>query len=161
MATWVHQGSQLGEQPLDDTSTVQIGKLGRIVQGFSTTYGQGEFIYLKGVASTAIGDLVTYDVLNATTTRTVASSRGPVAIALSANVANQYGWYQIAGSNYVKAGTVASGAVVYVTATAGQIDDAVVSGDKVDGMRTTSADGTPSAGFCQVRFNRPALSGNG
>ena len=80
---------------------------------------------------------------------------------MSANVANQQGWYQIAGSAVITAGTVAANGNVYVTATAGSVDDAVVAGDKVDGARFKTADGTPAAGQAIVQLDRPSLNGNG
>ena len=80
---------------------------------------------------------------------------------MSANVANQFGWYQISGAAVIKAGTVAANGSVYATATAGTVDDAVVSGDKVDGARFKTADGTPSAGFAYCQLARPSLNGNG
>ena len=149
-------------QNFADTSTTQNAPLGTIRRGQDSTYGEGEFVYLKGVASTAIGDLVIYDQKAGTTTRAVAGSRGPCAVALSANVANQYGWYQIGGSAVVKtaAGAVAN-ANVYLTATAGTVDDATVTGDKVDGARYKSASDVPSAGFAILQLDRPSLNGNG
>jgi hypothetical protein len=78
--------------------------LGTIVSAVDPTYGTGEFIFLKGVASTVVGSLVTYDQTLATTTLAPATGgNGPVAVAMSANVASQYGWYQIAGAAAVKA----------------------------------------------------------
>lgn len=153
--------NRIGVQAIADTSTTQQHPLGTTVRAVDSTYGEGEFIYLKGAASTAVGDLVIFDTYAATTTRSVAGSRGPAAVAMSANVASQYGWYQIAGSAVVKAATVAANGNVYVTATAGTVDDAVVSGDKVDGARFKTADGTPSAGLAVVQLERPSLNGNG
>lgn len=150
-----------GLQPIATTSTTQAHPIGTTIRAYDATYGEGEFIYLKGVASTVVGDLVVYDTKANTTTRAVAGSRGPAAVAMSANVASQYGWYQISGSAVVKAGTVAADGNVYLTATAGTIDDAVVAGDKVDGARLKSADGTPSAGFAIVQLARPAANANG
>lgn len=152
---------RLGHQPIANTSTTQAHPLGTLIRAEDSTYGEGEFIYLKGVASTAVGDLVIYDTYAGTTTRTVAGSRGPCAVAMSANVADQYGWYQVGGAAVVKAGTVAADGDVYVTATAGTVDDAVVSGDKVDGARLKTANGTPSAGLAVVQLARPSLNGNG
>lgn len=152
---------EFGFQPIETTDTVQKHEIGKRVKAKDPTYGEGEFIYLKGVASTVIGDVVIYDQRANTTTRTVAGSRGPAAVAMSANVANQFGWYQIAGSAVVKAATVVANASPYVTATAGTIDDAVVATDKIDGARFKTADGTPSAGFAVVQLDRPALNGNG
>ena len=152
---------RIGFQPIAVTDTVQNHPLGTIVTAVDPTYGEGEFIYLKGVASTVVGDTVIYDQYAATTTRTVAGSRGPAAVAMSANVASQYGWYQIAGTAIAKSATVVAGASPYVTATAGTIDDAVVATDKIDGARFKTADGTPSAGFALLQLDRPALNGNG
>ncbi len=151
----------IGAQPIANTETTQGHPLGMIVTAKDPTYGEGEFVYLKGVASTVVGDVVIYDQYAGTTTRAVAGSRGPAAVAMSANVASQYGWYQIDGAAVVKAGTVAANGNVYVTATAGTVDDAVVSGDKIDGARFKTADGTPSAGFAVAQINRPSLNANG
>jgi hypothetical protein len=151
----------VGLQPIAVTSTVQQHIIGMRVHAYDPTYGEGEFIYLKGLAATAVGETVIYDTYANTTKRAVASDRGPVAVAMSANVASQFGWYQIAGSAIVKSNAVVSGASVYVTATAGTVDDAVVAGDKIDGMRFKTADGTPSAGFVTAQLARPSLNGNG
>lgn len=151
----------IGAQDIATTSTTQAHPIGTRVHAYDSTYGEGEFIYLKGVASTVVGDAVIYDTKANTTTRAVAGSRGPVAVAMSANVASQYGWYQITGSAVVKAGTVLADGACYVTATAGTLDDAVVVGDKIDGMRFKTADGTPSAGFAVAQLARPSLNGNG
>lgn len=151
----------IGAQDIATTETEQKHVIGTIVRATDPVYGEGEFIYLKGVASTVVGDLVIYDQYANTTTRAVAGSRGPAAVAMSANVASQFGWYQIKGAAVVKAGTVAANGNVYLTATAGTIDDAVVAGDKVDAARLKTADGTPSAGFAVVQIDRPAANANG
>lgn len=148
-------------QAIADTSSTKLVPLGTRIKAVDSTYGEGEFIYLAGVASTAIGDLVIFDQYAGTTTRAVAGSRGPAAVATSANVASSYGWYQIAGAAVVKAGTVAANGNVYLTSTAGTVDDATVSGDKVDGARFKTADGTPSAGYAIAQISRPSLNGNG
>jgi len=149
----------LGVPDLDTTDTaVPSLPLGSIVRGVDPTYGEGEFILLKGVASTVVGDAVVYD-STFTTTRTVAASRGPVAVALSANVASQYGWYQISGLAVVKAATVASGGPAQLTATAGTLDDTTTATNYVDGAVFKSADGTPSAGFAILAMSRPCANG--
>jgi len=134
--------------------------VGKRVRAWDPTYGEAEFIYLKGAASTAAGTPVIYDENANTTTLGVAGSRGPVAIAMAANIAGQYGWYLIAGSIPVNTGanTVASGAPMYWTSTAGSLDDAVVSGDKIDGMVSKAAN---SGGFTLVQVDRPVANGNG
>jgi hypothetical protein len=159
--TYAHNGHEVGLQELNTTSTTQQHVIGKRCRGYDPVYGEAEFIYLKGVASTAVNDLVVYDEYNNTTTRATAGSRGPAAVAMSANVANQYGWYQISGAAIVNAATVLAGGNVYATATAGTVDDATVSGDKVDGARFKTADGTPAAGKAVVQLDRPAMNANG
>lgn len=149
---------RVGAQPIAVTDTTQNHPLGTVVTAVDPTYGEGEFVYLTGVASTAVGDSVVID--QGTTTRAVDGSRGPVGIAMSANVASQYGWYQISGRAVVNtAGSVADNALVYATATAGSVDDAVVSGDKVDGAVFRAA-GSGATTVVAV-LDRPALNGNG
>lgn len=150
-----------GCQEIAVSNTVQAHPLGKRIRGLDPVYGEGEFIYLKGLALTAVGEVVIYDQNANTTKRAVAGDRGPCAVSMSANVANQYGWYQIAGAAITKSAAAAANASPYLTAAAGTIDDAVVAGDKIDGARYKTADGTPSAGFAIVQLDRPSLNGNG
>lgn len=153
--------TSVGFQPITVTSTIQQHRIGTIASANDPVYGEGEFIYLKGLASTAIGETVIYDTYANTTKRAVAGDRGPCAVAMSANIANQYGWYQLRGAAVMKAGTVVAAGNVYLTATAGTVDDATVVGDKIDGARFKTADGTPSAGFAIAQLIYPSLNGNG
>ena len=130
---------RIGSQAIATTDTVQNHPLGTIIRANDPTYGDGEFIYLLGVASTTVGSVVTYD---AATYQTVLSAVGgniprAVAISMSANVASSYGWYQISGQAVVaKTATVslAAGAAVGVltigliagTGTGKEIQGAVV-----------------------------------
>lgn len=96
---WKISTPQAGLQDLATTDTVQNCPLGTIIRGQHETYGEAEFIYLKGVASTTVGSIVHY---NGTSFQTALGYAGenvasPLAISMSANVASQYGWYQIAG----------------------------------------------------------------
>ena len=148
----------VGAQPIAVTSTTALHPVGTIVRAVDPTYGEGEFVYATGVASTAVGDLVAFD--QTATIRTVAATRGPVGVAMSANVASQYGWYQVTGQAVVNvAAAVADNAVVYATATAGNVDDAVTSGSQVDGavFRTSAA----AAGTAVVMLDRPSMNGQG
>ena len=109
MPTWTPSGNHLIGQNIDVNSTTQNHELGTIVNCKSSTLGVGEFIYLKGVASTAVGNIVTYDDTwqTALATSSVAVPSEAVAIAMSASVASEYGWYQISGmATAKKANTV-------------------------------------------------------
>jgi hypothetical protein len=147
------------DQAIADTSTTQKHALGKIVRAkdiASTAYGEGEFIYLKGVASTAVGSWVTYNMDDGSTTLLAANAIGAVGVAMSANVANQYGWYQINGKAVgLCLASYADNGLVYATATAGSVDDAVVAGDRVKNAIGASAIGTPSGSFAEFEINRP------
>lgn len=150
--------SRIGLQAIADTSTTAHLPLGTIVTAADSTYGEGEFIYLAGVASTAIGSWVTYNPDDFTTTLLAANAIGPVGVSMSANVASQYGWYQISGKAIGLCLTgFADNANVYATATAGSIDDAVVAGDRVKGAKGASAIGTPSGSFAEFEIARPFM----
>jgi predicted RecA/RadA family phage recombinase len=115
-------GNFIGAPTLDDTSTTQKVQLGTIVKGVDPTYGEGEFIYLLGVASTAVGSIVTYDPDTFLTTLCAVGGAipRPIAVAMSANVASQYGWYQISGVATCKKQctvSLAAGAAVGVLST--------------------------------------------
>jgi hypothetical protein len=136
--------------------------LGMIVQANDPTYGTGEFILLAGVASTAIGSLVTYNTTSYTTTLcpVTANLGQPVAIAMSANTAaTSWGWYQISGVAVVAKSTglgLATNVAVAVNST-GKIGTNAT-GKMIMGART--ANSTVSATTtAQLVINRPHMQG--
>lgn len=163
MAEWKIQTSRVGLQPIAETSTTKKVPLGTIVTAVhesttgSTTYGSGEFIYLLGVASTAVGSWVTYNLDDGGTALLAANAIGPVAIAMSANVASQYGWYQISGKAIGLAVSGVDNAIVSAHATAGSVDDTLVDGDMVHLAKFASAQDVPSTGFCEFEIHRPYM----
>jgi len=100
-----------------------------------------EYIFLKGVASTAARDVVTFDE-NFQSARLVPGAVGPVAVALAAIVANKFGWYQIYGNGSVASDTTAADKALYADTASGRVDDAVVTGDLILGIVSTAADST-------------------
>jgi len=148
----------LGIQQIADTSTTQRHPLGIEIQAADSTYGVGTFVYLKGATSTAVGSWVTYNADDYTTTLLAANAIGPVAVAMSANVASQYGWYQIVGKAVGKAlAGYADNARVYATATAGSVHSDVVDGDMVHLAKGASAVDTPSTGLAEFEIHRPYM----
>jgi phosphatidylserine decarboxylase len=140
------------------------GTLGMVARAFDPTYGEGEFILLVGVASTVVGSLVTY---NATTYQTTLSANTanqatPVAVAMSANTAGLFGWYQIGGLAVVKKTAVAVNAQVpvYQSATVGRVMPTAASGKQVLGARSANL-ATVASGVSTVivSINRPHLQG--
>lgn len=84
------------------TTTIPTPPLvpGMIVRAKDPTYGEGEFILLKGVASTAVGSVVTYNTSSFTTALAPVGTSlpQPIAVAMSANTSSSnWGWYQISG----------------------------------------------------------------
>ena len=113
-----------------------------------------EYIYLEGVASTVAGDWVTFDE-NYITTRAIANGKGRVGIAMAAIVASRYGWYQIYGKNTIAKGV--SGSIddndqLFLTSTAGTVDDTDVAVDLIAGALARSADAT---GVFTAELNYP------
>ena len=152
-----------GSQPIANTEASAKHPLGTIVRGVDPTYGEGEFIYLLGVASTVVGSIVTYD---ATTYQTVLSAVGgniprSVAVAMSANVATQYGWYQIGGQAVcAKTCTVslAAGAAVGVLTTG--LIAGTGSGKEIQGAAVAAvASATAGRTTVKVMINRPHKQG--
>ena len=161
MSKFVAVNSLVIPQAIDETSTTQLLPLGTRVRAYdvaATAYGEGEFIYLKGVASTVLGSIVTYSQDDSSTALLVANAIDPVAVSMSDNVASSYGWYQIFGKavGKVLAGFV-DNANCYATATAGSIDDAVVAGDRVKCMKGASAINTPATGLAELDIQYPYM----
>jgi hypothetical protein len=161
MSAFVFTDQTLGLQPITEISTTQRHPLGTIRSAYdtaTTAYGEGEFIYLKGVASTVLGSVVTYNMDDGSTALLAANAIGPVAIAMAATVASTFGWYQIKGKGVAKVlAAFADNANCYATATAGSIDDAVVAGDRIKNMKGASAIDTPSTGLAEIELDHPFM----
>lgn len=154
--TWVIRENQLGFSPIGQVDTEEKVPVGTIVRAEDPDLGAGEFIYLKGVASTVVGSVVTYDSASFATALGAANAVGNVAVAMAANVADTYGWYQITGKSAMKVlASFAADAAVYLTATAGSVDDAVVAGDRIHRALSLTAIDTPSTGLAYVDIERP------
>lgn len=167
MATYTIVEPRLGMQDIQTTDTVQNHKLGTIIKAEHTpasgaSYGMCEFAYLKGVANTVVGSMVDFNINAGTTTLSPATGGvGSVAVAMSANVANQYGWYCIFGIVPVKApNAMTPGADVFSLAgTPGSVDDAQVNGEQILNAMVISTTGTPSTGLALIQINRPFHQG--
>lgn len=140
--------------------------LGTIVKAKDDTYGEGEFIYLLGVASTVAGALVKY---NATTYQTALISvtngknKGvPVAVAMAATVAGEYGWYQISGNAVMKKTGVAvtPQVPIFISATDGRIKVLASAGQQILGAQTANLTTVvTTTSTVVVTINRPSTQG--
>lgn len=170
MATWVPTTARAGIQPIATTSTTQLHPLGTVITAEDTaTSGQGggEFIYLLGVAATVVGHMVTYNTTTFQTTLTLPNPNqaAPIAVAMSANVAAQYGWYQIGGNAVIKKTAVkitANGKVLFAAATAspGRVKIVVSAGRQILGARSANlATVTTTTSTVMVTIDRPHFQG--
>ena len=153
--TWTPAGNFLLNQAIADISTTKKHDLGTIVVCKDPTYGAGEFIYLDGVASCAARSWVTYENETFAATLLAANAIGPCAIALGACTASYYGWFQIGGLASGKCLTqMASLTRVWITGTAGSVDDASVAGDGVNNARCEAL-ATVGGIYSTFSINRP------
>lgn len=164
---WVVAENRLGQTHIGDVDTTAAVPVGTIVQAYDADTddgrGQGEFIYLQGVASTVAGSVVVFDPAGGTTELldTDSVQFGPVAVAMAATVADTYGWYMISGQTdavSLAAGTGA-GVQVFGSATAGSVTAAYSAGNFVFGMKF-AADRDATAGTTLVSMFRPFVTDN-
>ena len=141
-------------------------KLGMVVRAVDPTYGEGEFICLYGVASLAVGSLVTYNEITGLTTicPTTTFLGQPVAVSMSANTSTTLvSWFQIGGTALIKKGTTvttASAVAVFMSGTGGQITVTARSGQQVLNARFQGGASVASTtATMAVLIQRPFLRG--
>ena len=135
---YVPSTPELGIQPIaavPATGTVNH-PLGTVVTAYDSTLGAGQFIYLYGVASNAIGQLVTYNQLTGIVTLApnTAHLGQPLAVSMSANTSTTTGsWYQVAGAAVIKkTATKVNPAVnLFLSGTAGSVFATATSGKEI------------------------------
>jgi hypothetical protein len=142
-----------GAQPINETSTTQRHPLGTVVKAVDPDKGEAEFVYMKGVAATVVGSLVEVNG-DFSTTVAGAASKGPVAVAMSANVANQYGWYAVRGRVPTVAAAGGANAAAYLSA--GGVTNVVTALQGINGMKILAA---PSGGLSDCVLFYPSAAG--
>lgn len=162
--TFIPTENQLGIQPIAVSSTVQNHPLGTVIRAYDPVFGGGEFIYLLGVLNTVVGNTVVYNATTGQTTLSPATANnvGPQAVAMSANGASAFGWYQIGGLATVKktAVKVTAGAKIYQSGTAGRWMPTSSTGSEILGARAANlATVTSTTSTVVVLINRPSAQG--
>ena len=153
-----------------DVSSTQgpytLGTIVRAKDSATTALGVGEFVYLLYTTATVEGSVVTFNQATgsaAPVATTTERSGAPVAIAMAAAAAGQYGWAQIGG-----VAKVAKGVVDFPTAspifrsgvTAGYVTVTAASGNQILGaMTANSASVASTTSTILVQINRPHLQG--
>jgi hypothetical protein len=164
---WTPTTPELGIQSIQSTSATKNHDLGTIVTGRDPIYGTAEFVYMVGVASTIAGSVVTY---NGATTGTptwqtalapaTAQLGQPLAVAMSANLAAGFGWYQISGMAVAATnGTLAAGPAKIYLAGSGQVTSTQAAGVEVLNAINVTATGTPAANQAVIEIDRPLAQG--
>lgn len=157
--------ARIYSQPIANTETTQATDIpvGTMARAVDPTFGAAEFIYLLGVASTAIGSLVTYNLVTGATALAPigANKPQPIAVAMSANVAAQYGWYQISGIAVCKKQCTVS---LAANATVGILSAGLIagtaSGKEIQGaLVAVVASAAAGRTSVQVVMNRPHMMG--
>lgn len=150
-----HRGPVSGQ--LGDVDTTQRNDIG--ARAFDNL--GNEYIYLKGVASTIVGSVVTFSGLTGLTALIVADMSGPVAVATGLTVASTWGWYAIYG--IVPVDVVANSAAVATTAknpgretTDGKVGDGRAAGDEIIGFIQLAA--TTAAAVTNCQLNYPSVN---
>lgn len=163
---WKAASNNLTASRPGDIDTVQKHPIGTVARFRDATYGEGEFIYLLGAASTVAGDAVSYNATTGATTRAAAGNNIPwtIAFATAATVASTWGWYQISGmatANKTKTTSFAAGIALGIDSTA--LVTTTSSGDElisawvaVVASATTT---TNNGGKIILNINRPHLQG--
>lgn len=153
MAQTDYVASELVGVNLYQIDTTATQRLCTKTKGISPTHGPGEFIYLKGIGSTAEGSVVLFDEVGVTALL-AANAKGNVAVALGATVANTYGWYQVGGkAAALGAASSADNTSVGREGADATLGDGRAAGDEIIGAMARSATDTPTTGMIWVQLN--------
>jgi hypothetical protein len=153
---------EAGIQPIaaiPSTGTVNH-PLGTRIRAYDPTFGEGEFIYLYGVASNTVGSVVSYNQLSGAVTLLANTSdlALPLAVSMTANTSTTTGsWYQVVGAAVVKktAVKVSPASKLYISATTGRVMSTVATSKQVMQMMSINAATVASATStvtCQIVY---------
>jgi hypothetical protein len=151
----------MGAQPITTVAATAQHPLGTVVKAVDrgdNANGEGEFMYVKGVSNGAVGcwAVINYD--DYSTTLTLANAIGPLGIMMSvlSSATTTFGWVQIRGKAVGNAlVSFLDNADVYLTGTAGSVDDTDVAGDFVSGAKGASAVDGPATGKAEFEIMYP------
>lgn len=160
---YTHTDDVIGVTQLTSVDDTQRMQQGLTVKGSDPTLGMGRFMYLNNISggSIAAGDVCLIDERTGAIKKVVTADRGPVGVAVAAQAATQWGWFQIEGIAVVNATTGAANSPAYEQATGGNVLSTVSATNKIDGMVYKTANGTPAAGQAYVQIQHPSANGNG
>jgi len=157
MVTW--NSLDLPGAQIETVDTAQKFTLGQTCKARHVTGDyEGEFVYMKGVASCVAGAwaLLNYD--NYTVSLLIDTNVGGVGIAIGATIASTFGWFQTKGkAEGWLAASCADNAELYTTAVAGVVDDVVTGQFQIWGARC--AETVTSSAVGEVEIHNPVVAG--
>lgn len=158
--TWHPIDATIGTQSIADVSTTKNHEFGFTIKARETTNGNGvgTFMYVKGVTNGARGSWVGINIDDGSITLATANGIYPLMGVMMSDLdaTTDYGWVQIEGKAVAKAlADFADNADVYLTGTAGSVDDTDVAGDFVSGAKGASAIDIPETGMAEFEIHRP------
>jgi hypothetical protein len=124
--------------------------VGTRARGKDTTGNTAEYIYLKGVTSTIVGSVVTFDEAG-TTTLIAANAKGPVAVATAVcDAATSWAWYGIQGTFLTDVvANSADNSTIGRETTDGKVGDGRAAGDQIANAFQRAATTTAAVVLCQ------------
>ena len=133
--------------------------LGETCKARNTSPGHlGEFVYMQGVANCVVGAWVLLNYEDCVVSLLADTNAGGVGIAMSASIADTFGWFQIRGKAQGSlAASCADNAELYTTATAGVVDDATSGQFQLYGARC--AETVTDAAVGEVEIHYPQVAG--
>ncbi len=153
---WRAVSPVIGSQPIGSAETAARHSIGYRTRAHDHTYGDAEFVYLLGAASTAKGDLVAFDAETGATKRAYKGMRGQIAVAMSACDAGQYGWYAVKGAIPVLSAASGQSGLGFLSTTTSSVDVNGEEGERIDGLSVAVASG----GFSTAKLNHPSANGS-
>lgn len=137
------------------------------ISGQDPTFGMGQFIFLPTIASVVVGSLVRFiESASGVFTTSMVPNTGnlgqPVAVAMAAGAANNYGWFMVQGTAPIKktAVKVSPNVALFISATTGRVMSTVACGKQVLGIRASNSATVASAtSTVTVTINNPHMQG--
>jgi hypothetical protein len=154
---------EAGIQPISQSSTTAKHPVGTIVKAYDATNGEGEFIYLQGVASNIVGALVTWNPIAKTVTLVPNTAKlgYPVAVSMNANTSgSSYSWYQISGVAQIKKTAIVAGITsrLYISGTTAAVFVTSTAGKLIQGAITVNSTVSATT-YTLALINRPCMEG--
>lgn len=149
MASLITGGQRAVVGQPGDVDTEARNVVGTRAFGRDTTGNSAEYIYLKGIGSTIVGSVVTFDELGVTAL-IAANAKGPVAVATGLTVASTWGWYGIQGAFLTDVvANSADNSTIGRETIDGKVGDGRAAGDQIANAFQRAATTTAAVVLCQ------------